>query len=186
MAELIIHQAHLPYAGQLDPREAAPVDLVVIHCTELPDLATAREFGMRIHYPKSGTGHSGHYYIDRDGRVEQWVPPERIAHHVRGFNQRSLGIELVNRGRYPHWLNATTQAMTEPYTKEQITSLTLLLKFLCTGHPCLQWIAGHEQLDTDKVPATDDPRQQVYRKTDPGPLFPWEKVLRSIPLKTYR
>ena len=183
MKELTIHRAHLPYAGQLDPREATHVDLVVIHCTELPDLATAREFGMRIHHPESGTGHCGHYYIDRDGRIEEWVPPERIAHHVRGFNQRSLGIELVNLGRYPHWLNADTQVMTEPYAEEQITRLIRLLNFLCAANRALQWIAGHEQLDLEKVPATDDPRVQVCRKRDPGALFPWAEVLRSIPLK---
>ena len=186
MTGLVIHQAHLPYAGQLDLREAARVDLVVIHCTELPDLATAREFGMRIHYPESGTGHSGHYYIDRDGRVEQWVPPERVAHHVRGFNQRSLGIELVNLGRYPHWLNSGTQDMSEPYPAEQITSLNHLLDYLCAANPGLQWITGHEQLDRERVPATDDPRVQVCRKRDPGPLFPWEEVLRYVPLKAYR
>jgi N-acetyl-anhydromuramyl-L-alanine amidase AmpD len=26
----------------------------------------------------------------------------------------------------------------------------------------------------------------VCRKRDPGPLFPWKEVLRSIPLKAYR
>ena len=180
-----IHRAHISYAGQLEPREATHVDLVVIHCTELPDLATAREFGMRIHYLESGTGHCGHYYIDRDGQVEEWVPPDRIAHHVRGFNQRSLGIELVNRGRYPHWLNADTQDMTEAYAAAQITSLIRLLNSLCAANRGLQWIAGHEQLDREKVPATDDPRLQVCRKRDPGPLFPWAEVLRSIPLKAY-
>ncbi|MEE8495627.1 MAG: N-acetylmuramoyl-L-alanine amidase [Xanthomonadales bacterium] len=185
MTRLVIHQAHLPYAGQLDPRKAAHVDLAVIHCTELPDLTTAREFGMRIHDPECGTGHCGHYYIDRDGRVEEWVPPERIAHHVRGFNQRSLGIELVNRGRYPHWLNSNTQVMTEPYAEEQITSLVELLNFLCAANRELRWIAGHEQLDSEKVPATDNPRLLVCRKRDPGPLFPWEAVLRAIPLKAY-
>ena len=186
MTGLFIHRAHLPYAGQLDPREAAHVDLVIIHCTELPDLAAAREFGMRIHYPESGTGHSGHYYVDRDGRIEQWVPPGRIAHHVRGFNQRSLGIELVNLGRYPNWLNSNTQIMTEPYAEEQITSLIRLLKFLCTANQGLRWITGHEHLDLEKVPATDDPGLKVRRKRDPGPLFPWKEVLRSIPLKAYR
>ncbi len=186
MTGLVIHQAHLPYAGQLDPREADDIDLVVIHCTELPDLATAREFSLRIHYPESGTGHCGHYYIDRDGRVEQWIPPDRVAHHVRGFNQRSLGIELINRGRYPHWLHSNRQAMTENYAAEQITSLLHLLTILCRANKGLRWIAGHEQLDREKVPATDNPHLQVCRKRDPGPLFPWEKVLRTIPLKAYR
>lgn len=186
MSELVIHRAHLPYVERLVPREAADADLVVIHCTELPDLATAREFGMRIHYPESGTGHSGHYYIDRDGRVEQWVPPERIAHHVRGYNEQSIGIELVNRGRYPNWLNSDSQNPTERYTKRQIASLIRLLDFLCAANHGLHWIAGHEQLDTENVPAADDARLLVRRKRDPGPLFPWADVLRSVSLKAYR
>lgn len=186
MNELVIHQAHLPYVERLEQREPASTDLVVIHCTELPDLTTTRKFGTRIHYPESATGNSGHYYIDRDGRVEQWVPPERVAHHVRGFNKRSIGIELINRGRYPHWLNSNAQDMTEPYTEQQIISLIHLLDFLCAANCKLQWVCGHEQLDTEKVPATDDPQIQVYRKRDPGPLFPWHEVLSSITLKPYR
>jgi N-acetylmuramoyl-L-alanine amidase len=186
MSELVIHQAHLPYVERLEYREPASTDLVVIHCTELPDLTTAREYGKRIHYPESATGNSGHYYIDRNGRVEQWVPPERVAHHVRGFNKRSIGIELMNRGRFPHWLNSNAQEMTEPYSEQQISSLIHLLDFLCAANRQLKWISGHEQLDTEKVPATDDPRTQVYRKRDPGPLFPWQDVLRSIALKPYR
>ncbi len=182
---LVIHQALLPYAERLDYREPASIDLVIIHCTELPDLTTAREFGTRIHYPESATGNSGHYYIDRDGRVEQWVPPERVAHHVRGFNKRSIGIELINRGRYPHWLNSNAQDMTEPYTEHQITTLIRLLGFLCAANGKLQWISGHEHLDKEKVPATDDLKTQVYRKRDPGPLFPWQDVLSSVALKPY-
>ena len=38
-----VHIEPLPYEARLDPRPRAQVDLVVIHCTELPDLATARE-----------------------------------------------------------------------------------------------------------------------------------------------
>ena len=35
----------LPYESRLEQRPLSQVDLVVIHCTELPDLATAREYG---------------------------------------------------------------------------------------------------------------------------------------------
>ena len=48
----------------------------------MPELATARRFGERIHYDESRTGNSGHYYIDRDGAVHQYVGVERIAHHT--------------------------------------------------------------------------------------------------------
>ena len=99
-----IVDAPLPYVARLDARSLAQADLVVIHCTELPDLAAAREYGERVLYD-SGTGNSGHYYIDRDGTVLRYVPDDRIAHHVRGMNRRAIGIELVNTGRFPHWLD---------------------------------------------------------------------------------
>ena len=83
----------LPYHDRLPLRDPATLEMVVIHCTELPDLATAREYGERVLYD-SGAGNSGHFYIDRDGSVVQYVAPERVAHHVRGMNAHTLGIEL--------------------------------------------------------------------------------------------
>ena len=100
LAAVPVIEQPLPYAGRLELRATDAIDLAVIHCTELPDLDTAREYGERVLYP-SGTGNSGHYYIDRDGTVLRYVPEARIAHHVRGHNPRAIGIELVNRGRWP-------------------------------------------------------------------------------------
>jgi N-acetylmuramoyl-L-alanine amidase len=182
MSELQIQQNHLPYAACLQLRNADSIDLVVIHCTELPDLATARKYGEQIHHMVSGTGNSGHYYIDRDGRVEQWVPPHRIAHHVRGFNKNSIGIELVNLGRYPNWYHTAHQEMTENYPPKQVDSLVSLLDFLHVAHASLQWITGHDLLDAELVPASDNPAERVYRKRDPGPLFPWDEVLTAVRL----
>jgi N-acetylmuramoyl-L-alanine amidase len=175
--------ALLPYVARLQPRPPADVTLVVIHCTELPDLATAREYGERVLYPESGTGNSGHFYIDRNGGVQRWVPEDRIAHHVRGHNPHSIGIELVNRGRWPHWLDAAHQAMDEPYPDAQVEALIALLAHLRTTLPNLREIAGHEDLDRDQVPATDDPAVLVPRKRDPGPRFPWDRVLAAVPLR---
>ncbi len=172
----------LPYEDRLEARPLAQVDLVVVHCTELPDLAAARAYGERILYA-SGTGNSGHYYIDRDGRALCYVRPERVAHHVRGYNPRSVGIELVNTGRYPHWLAAGSQRMEEPYPTVQIETLKALLAELRRTLPALKYIAGHEDLDTACEPASDDPDILVPRKMDPGPLFPWDEVLRATPLQ---
>lgn len=177
------HLDLLPYADRLDVRALDTIDMVVIHCTELPDLAMARDYGERVLYPASGTGNSGHFYIDRDGRIEQWVPLERIAHHVHGHNRHSIGIELVNTGRYPHWLDSRHQAMDEDYTQVQISALRSLLAQLVEALPGLRRIAGHEQLDTDEVPASDDPELLVSRKRDPGPRFPWAQALEGCPLR---
>ena len=178
----------LPYEGHLDARPLTQVDLVVIHCTELPDLTIAREYGERVLYPAradggGGTGNSGHDYIDRDGSIHAFVHPERIANHTRGYNPRSIGIELVNTGRYPDWFDSRHQAMDEPYTDAQIAALIALLNALCEELPNLQWIAGHEDLDTAQVAASDDPTRTVARKRDPGPLFPWAQVLAGVPLQ---
>lgn len=177
-----IHPAPLPYEGKLEQRPLSDVTLVVIHCTELPDLAMAREYGERARYD-SGTGNSGHYYIDRDGRIEQYVALDRIAHQVRGQNAHSIGIELVNTGRYPHWLDSRHQAMDEPYPEAQIEALLALLAWLPQALPSLRDIAGHEDLDTAEEPASDDPSRRVPRKRDPGPLFPWQRITASIPLR---
>lgn len=173
----------LPYVSKLALRDPGDIDLVVVHCTELPDLATAREYGERVMHPDSGTGNSGHFYVDRDGSVHAWVPVERVAHHVRGFNPRSIGIELVNRGRFPDWLDSRHQAMDEPYPDPQVAALVALLQRLAAELPSLRFIAGHEELDTEQVAASDDPALRVPRKRDPGPLFPWPRVLAAVPLE---
>ena len=173
---LAIHDWPLAYADALDTRSAAAIDLVVIHCTELPDLATARTYGERILYP-GGTGNSGHFYIDRDGATHRFVPIDRVAHHTRGHNAHSIGIELVNRGRYPDWLDSRRQVMDEPYPDAQIAALVCLLRMLVADCPGLCHIAGHEDLDTAQEPASDDATLRVFRKRDPGPMFPWSEVL---------
>lgn len=159
----------------------------------------AREYGERILYPanprngpgketpspeqKPGTGNSGHYYIDRDGTIEQWVENGRVAHHVRGYNPRSIGIELVNLGRYPDWFRSGRQQMTEAYPPVQLSALLQLIHHLQQDLPGLRWIAGHDDLDAGIVAAEDDTAIMIRRKLDPGPLFPWPEVLASCKLQ---
>lgn len=76
--------------------------------------------------------------------------PDRVAHHVRGYNPRSIGIELVNTGRYPHWRDSGKhQAMDEPYPEAQIVALLALLIQLQQQFPSVKFIAGHEDLDRE-------------------------------------
>ena len=175
---LTIHAQPLPYVDQLPERPNEDVTLLVIHCTELPDLDTARAYGERILYADSATGASGHYYVDRDGSVVCYVPGTHVTNHVRGWNAHSIGIELVNLGRYPHWWDSRHQRMTEPYPAAQIDALRELVEELRRVFPHLAEIAGHEDLDTARMPASDDPTLEVARKMDPGPLFPWDEVER--------
>jgi N-acetylmuramoyl-L-alanine amidase len=184
-ATLTIQDWPLPYEERLDARPASAIDLVVMHCTELPDMKLAREFGEKVRY-ENGTGNSGHYYIDRDGSVFRFVAETRVAHHTHGYNARSIGIELVNLGRYPDWNGTRHQAFTEPYTEEQIDALRVLLGQLRNELPNLRWIAGHEDLDRRLEPASDDPSTLLARRQDPGPLFPWDRVMDGSGLERLR
>jgi N-acetylmuramoyl-L-alanine amidase len=175
----------LPYIQGLQARGLIEVNAVVIHATELPTLAEARRFAEIIHYPATKTGNSGHFYVDTDGRVECWVTPDRVAHHVKGHNHASIGIELVHPGRYPDWHATDHQDWSTPYPDEQIEALIGLLNQLAVRLPRLHHIAGHDELDLDVVAASDDPSQTVRRKLDPGPTFPWDRVYDRTPLSAY-
>lgn len=176
----------LPYNHKLPLRSLNALDLVVIHCTELPSLELSREYGEQVLYPDSQTGNSGHFYIDLDGTACQWVDVERVANHVRGMNERSIGIELVNAGRYPDWYRSDQQVMADPYTDAQIATLKKLLHRLERIIPGLSWIAGHDELDKELVPAEDDPETLIRRKVDPGPMFPWNAVVADSDLSRWR
>ncbi len=142
----------------------------------------ARRWGEKIVYPESQTGNSGHFYVNRDGSIEQWVPITRIAHHVRGHNRSSIGIELVNTGRYPHWYHSSHQQMSEHYNSRQIGSLVDLVNDLTTKLPGLKSVAGHADIDTTRLPSEDKPDVMIQRKLDPGPQFPWSSFLDRINL----
>lgn len=178
---LNIKDQPLPYAQTLPERSVDAVELVVIHCTELPDLASARRYGEKVVHA-SGTGNCGHYYVDRDGSIVRYVAGTRVANHVRGHNPYSIGIELVNLGRFPDWWDSQHQTMTEHYPTAQIHALRELLTQLQSEFPNLRKIAGHEDLDTESIPASDDPSLQVRRKLDPGVMFPWDEVMEGSTL----
>ena len=79
----------LSYNSKLDFRDKTDIQLIIIHCTELPDIEMARTYAEKIHY-ESATGNSGHYYIAKSGSTYQWVENTRIAHHVKDHNQNQL------------------------------------------------------------------------------------------------
>ena len=104
---------------------------------------------------------SSHYLIRRDGRVVQFVPPERRAWHAgasswRGrsrCNDFSIGIELEGTDE-------------DVFTDSQYDALVQLLRQLRAKFP-LRDIAAH----SDVAPG---------RKTDPGARFDWARVLSTL------
>ncbi|MAN80690.1 MAG: N-acetylmuramoyl-L-alanine amidase [Rhodospirillaceae bacterium] len=134
------------------------VDMLVLHYTGMETAAAALE---RLKDPKAEV--SAHYLIDEDGNVHRLVDERMRAWHAgvahwRGrtdINARSIGIELVNPGH--EW---GYREFPEP----QIRELEAICLGVLTRHPIpARNVVGH----SDVAPT---------RKTDPGELFPWERL----------
>lgn len=103
---------------------------------------------------------SSHFLIRRDGRVIQYVSGNDRAWHAgkssfagrEKCNDFSLGIELEGSD-------------TEPFEAAQYAALAALTLALQARYP-LSDVQGHEHI----APG---------RKTDPGPLFRWEKYYEN-------
>ena len=167
----------VPYVENLPRRDMRKVDTVVIHATEIPTLRDALKMAREITDKKAMDGICAHYYISRKGTLYRVVPDHRIANHRRGWNDRSIGIELVNRGRYPRWFHPEGQRFDQPYTESQYRTLDRLLRLLKKKYPRLRQCLPHSALDRRRVLSTDG-KTRVRRRIDPGPLFDWSKIFR--------
>jgi len=104
---------------------------------------------------------STHYLINKKGEITRMVDDKYIAWHAGkskwknfiNLNNRSIGIELVNKGH---------QFGYENFSKKQISKLVLLCKILIKKYKIKKTnILGH----SDIAP---------LRKIDPGEKFPWK------------
>lgn len=109
-------------------------------------------------------GVSAHYLISRRGKILNLVPEEKTAWHAgvsclpdgrTKVNRYSIGIELIG---FEH----------TKFTASQYLSLLKLLKAIRARHP-IRYILGHDFIARPKG-----------RKQDPGILFDWGRVRRSM------
>jgi N-acetylmuramoyl-L-alanine amidase len=165
----------LPWYRNLAQRSLRDITSVVLHATEIPQLDAAWDYAMQS-VDEDGVGVCGHLYIDRDGACFRFVPIDRVANHARGHNKRSIGIELINGGRYPNHFDSHEQEPSEAFPESQINSLNIVLAALKKTCPSLAELVRHSDIDQEMVPASDDAQRKVRRRIDPGPKFPWEEV----------
>lgn len=90
-------------------------------------------------------------------------------------------------GRYPDYFDSRVQLTIEPYLEPVIDNLVALINQLKTQFPSIKYISGHNDLDVTYINSTDDPGcTKVRTKVDPGPMFPWEKVVKAVGLQRYQ
>jgi len=166
----VVSAARFVMSPNCDARPAGEaVSLVVIHAISLPPGefggdAVERLFTNRLAadaHPYYRDIHalrlSAHFFIDRQGRLTQFVPCDLRAWHAgvsrwRGrsrCNDFSIGIELEGCDE-------------SPFAEDQYRALTPLLRALRRAYPITD-IVGH----SDIAPG---------RKTDPGPRFDWTRL----------
>jgi N-acetylmuramoyl-L-alanine amidase len=115
---------------------------------------------------------SSHYLIaEQPPTIYQLVDENRRAWHAgvsqwRGrtwLNSSTIGIELVNQG----FTDTPEGRVWQPYSEAQIAALIVLLKDIVARHHLpLDSIIGHSDI-------------AAQRKTDPGPLFPWQRLAEA-------
>lgn len=152
--ELVHREVLSPNFGQ----RLLPISMAVIHYTEM---ATADAALQRMCDPEAEV--SAHYLITEAGEVIRLVPEEQRAWHAgasywrghKDVNSASIGIELDHPG---HALGY------RPFADAQVEALVPLLARMVKAHDIPRAnVIGH----SDVAPA---------RKTDPGELFPWERL----------
>ena len=132
-------------------RGAQIIDTVVLHATASDNLD-----GSVAWFQSSKSRVSAHYVIGKDGQIVKMVDTVREAWHaghaklelanglvVDNLNQRSIGIELVNRNDGK-----------DKYPDEQRIALKALLKVLKNSFMCLKYLVGHHEINHGK----SDPR----------------------------
>jgi N-acetylmuramoyl-L-alanine amidase len=140
------------------PRTDQPVDILVLHYTELP-----LQESLDILSDDTREGRvSAHYVLAEDGTAYRLVPEDRTAWHAgksywRGreaLNATSIGIEIVN-----------LQGDKHDYPTAQIAALIELCTGIVARHPGIvpRNVVGH----SDIAP---------QRKIDPGRRFPWQTL----------
>lgn len=114
-----------------------------------------------------------HYVIDREGRVEAGVPESMAATHATGWNQRSIGIELVNNGDGR-----------DPFPDVQVDALVRLARDIRARYPAiaLARVLRHSDVDHSTFPAdTFGAACTAFRrKEDPGDAFPWDAFKAAL------
>ncbi|WP_439238670.1 1,6-anhydro-N-acetylmuramyl-L-alanine amidase AmpD [Lonepinella sp. BR2919] len=156
-----------------DPQD---ISLLVIHYISLPPEQFGGNFVDDFFLGKlNPTAHpyfkeiyqvrvSAHFFIERNGRITQYVSLQDRAWHagLSNFqgrdkcNDYSVGIELEGSNE-------------QPFTEQQYAKLTQLTQ---------QIMALYPQITTDRIVGHCDIAPE--RKIDPGQYFEWDKYLKSL------
>jgi len=116
------------------------INTIVIHCSATPEAMTYPLETLRADHKKRGFADIGyHYYIRKDGTVQEGRPLNQIGAHAKGYNTGSIGI------CYEGGLDANRKPK-DTRTEAQKKSMLVLLKATLRLYPTITRICGHRDL----------------------------------------
>jgi N-acetyl-anhydromuramyl-L-alanine amidase AmpD len=144
------------------PRLGYKVDTIVLHAT-----ANSTAKGALSYFRNPFSKVSAHYLIDKDGTIYACVNEARAAWHAgKSFlpyaNQRSIGIELVNKNDG-----------VDPYPEAQMIALRQLITEIKRRHP-IKYLVSHAEIAKPKGRKTDP------KGLDMEALRQWAKLSYTI------
>ena len=170
-----------PAAARRGHERRHVVDALIIHSLGGPDCRDGRRFFKQIdgdaaQWAKTFEtlpGVSIHYVIGRDGTVVSSIPEPFAASHAIGWNQRSIGIELVNNGDG-----------VDPFPQPQMDALVRLSREIRQRHPAITPERIFRHSDVDRSMFSDETFgagcSAYRRKLDPGDAFSWEAFKAAL------
>lgn len=126
----------------------AKVDRIILH-------HTGDDSAQKTYAALKSRGLSVHYIISRDGTIYHVVDENMRAAHASGWNDRSIGIEIVNTGHKDM-----------EYTDAQYDSVQRLITDI--GH---RW-----QIPIDSEHVIGHYQASTSGKWDPSPNFDWSRI----------
>lgn len=162
------------------PRARA-VDTIIIHSLGGPDCQNGLRFFKTIDGNANDWAQifarlprvSIHYVIGRDGSIASGIPETMAASHAIGWNQRSIGIELVNNGDG-----------VDLFPARQIDALLRLTREIRERHPAIapERVLRHSDVDQTTFPRArhGEGCSAFRRKMDPGDAFPWDDFTKAL------
>lgn len=119
-------------------RELSKIKYIVVHHSAI-DGYTAFDYAL-WHIKRGWPAIGYHYVIEPNGTVNQTNSLDTISYHVKNYNTVSIGVSLSGN-----------LSLHEP-TKEQIDSLTKLIKKLKKDVGKSIQVKGHRELNTTECP----------------------------------
>ena len=89
-----------PYMAK--PRKTENLRRIIVHGDVNEDADALLDYGRKVD-PQRGFAPGYHFYIDREGKVKQGAPVDRITNHTLGENSDSIGIVIAgaDEGKMP-------------------------------------------------------------------------------------